>query len=149
VRVCDKLLETYRYHKGDIYCYGDSTGGAGGSAKVKGSDWDLVKDTLYPVYGNRLKFRVPKANPRERVRVNSVNSRLLNTYNEVFLVVDQHKCPFLIRDFEGTRVIEGGTGEIDKKRDPELTHLTDAVGYYVAKEYPIIKMVLPRQKYWK
>lgn len=149
IRVCDKILENYSEHQGDVYCYGDSTGGAGGSAKIKGSDWDLVKQVLYPVFGNRLKFRVPKANPRERVRINSVNSRLLNIYNEVFLVVDHNKCPNTIRDFEGTRVIEGGSGEIDKKRDPLLSHITDAIGYYIAKEYPIIRLAATNQKYWK
>jgi len=131
-----------------VFCYGDATGGSKGSAKVRGSDWDLVKQKLYPVFGDRLHFRVPKANPRERVRVNSVNSRLLNTMDEVFMVVD-HTCKMTIKDFEGVRVIEGGTGEIDKKRDPKLSHLSDGIGYYIAREYPVIEMVPTQQKYWK
>jgi len=148
LRVCDKLIEDWGSHKGNVYCYGDSTGGAKGSAKVKGSDWDLAKSKLYPVFGNRLKFNIPQVNPRERVRINSVNSRLLNTLDEVFMVVD-HTCKFTIKDFEGVRVIEGGVGEIDKKRDPKLSHLTDGLGYYIAKEYPVLRMVAPKEKYWK
>jgi hypothetical protein len=35
------------------------------------------------------------------------------------------------------RLLDGGSGEIDKKHDPKLTHLTDAVGYYVAKRFPV------------
>jgi len=91
---------------------------------------------------------VPKANPRERVRVNSVNSRLFNVFEEVFMVVD-HTCKYTIKDFEGVRVIEGGTGEIDKKRDPKLSHLTDGIGYYISKEYPVLEWEASKQKYWK
>lgn len=148
VRVCDKLIEDWGDHKGLVYCYGDATGGAGGSAKVKGSDWDLVKSVLYPHFGQRLKFRVPLQNPKERVRINSLNSRLLNTLDEIYLVVD-HTCKYTIKDFEGVRVVEGGTGEIDKKRDQMLSHLSDAIGYYVSKEYPVIKTVPSKTKYWK
>jgi hypothetical protein len=148
IKICEKLIQDWGDHQGEIYCYGDSTGGAKGSAKVKGSDWDLVKTTLYPHFGNQLRFRVPKGNPRERVRVNSVNSRLLNIFGDVFLVVD-HTCKYMIKDFEGVRVIAGGTGEIDKKKDPKLSHLSDGVGYYIAKEFPILEWEIQKQKYWK
>ena len=147
-KVCDKLIQDWGQHQGEVYCYGDSTGGSKGSAKVKGSDWDLVKAKLYNHFGNQVKFRVPKANPRERVRVNSVNSRLFNVFEDVFMVVD-HTCKYTIKDFEGVRVIEGGTGEIDKKRDPKLSHLTDGIGYYISKEYPVLEWEASKQKYWK
>lgn len=150
IRVCRKLVKDWGKHKGIVICYGDSTGGAGGSAKVQGSDWELIKKELYPVFGQRLYFKVPKVNPRERARINAVNSRLLNTLGEVFLVVDQHHAPMVVKDFEGSRVITGGTGEIDKKRDPLLTHLTDAIGYYVSKEYPLRRLeVATGPRYYK
>jgi len=41
VMVCNKLIEEWGEHPGDVICYGDSTGGAEGSAKIRGSDWDL------------------------------------------------------------------------------------------------------------
>ncbi len=53
-------------------------------------------------------------------------------------MVDPKHAPHTIKDFEGVRLLEGGTGEIDKKHDPMLTHPTDALGYMVAKEHPII-----------
>jgi len=151
IKVCEKLIQDWGEHEGDIYCYGDATGGAKGSAKVRGSDWDLVKQVLWEHWGNKVKFRVPKQNPRERVRVNSVNSRLLNTFGDVYMVVD-HTCKYMIKDFEGVRVVEGGTGEIDKdtKKYKMLSHLTDGIGYYVAKEYPVLEWEQPgKQKYWK
>lgn len=138
VRVCKKVLETYQYHPGNIICYGDSTGGAKGTAKLRGSDWDIIRQELIPYFGNRLYFNVPKSNPRERQRVNAVNSRLKSATNEVKLLMDKG-CKNLIIDMEGVRVIEGTAGEIDKKSDPKLTHLSDALGYYIFKEYPVFQ----------
>jgi len=143
--VCDALLDGsrhgpgYRDHAGLVYLYGDATGGAQGSAKVEGSDWDLIRKKLRPVFGDRLIDRVPKANPRERARVNAVNARLLSDDGSVRLVVDAKRAPNVVRDFEGVRTVEGGTGEIDKKRHRAdgLTHISDAIGYYVAAEYPV------------
>ena len=51
---CKKLIADWENHKGRVVCYGDATGGAGGSAKVKGSDWDLIKEELHPVFGQQL-----------------------------------------------------------------------------------------------
>ena len=39
-------------------------------------------------------------------------------------------------DFEGVSLLPGGSGEIDKKKNLEITHLSDAFGYYIAQEYP-------------
>jgi len=35
------------------------------------------------------------------------------------------------------RVLEGGSGEIDKRFDPRLSHASDALGYYIVAEHPI------------
>lgn len=148
IRVCKKLIHDWGKHKGLVIVYGDATGGAGGSAKVEGSDWDLAKKILLPHFGDRLHWKVPNANPRERVRVNSVNSRLYNMYGETYFGVDSG-CTHIIKDFEGVRVIEGGTGEIDKKRDQMLTHLTDAVGYYIHREFPVVRYEASGQRFWK
>jgi hypothetical protein len=137
VRICKKLIEEWGEHEGYVFCYGDVTGGAKGSAKIAGSDWDLIKGELQPVFGDRLKFRVPSANPRERQRVNAVNSRLLNTFGDPSFVIDGQHAEHVVKDFEGVRVDDAG--EIDKKRDLNLTHLSDGIGYYIHKEFPIRK----------
>ena len=139
VRVCNRLIQDWGEHRGDVYLYGDASGGAGGSAKVMGSDWDLVGTTLKPVFGDRLRWRVPESNPRERARLNAVNTRLKSASGAVHMMVDPHFAPHVISDFEGVRLVEGGSGEIDKKATPELTHLTDGLGYYIAEKYPVIK----------
>lgn len=139
--VCRRLIADWSDHQHAIICYGDATGAAGGSSRVLGSDWDLIRDTLAPVFGNRLHFRVPRDNPRERARVNAVNSRCLSSAGERRLFVDRAKAPHVVKDFAGVSVLVGGAGELDKKASLDLTHLTDAIGYYIAYEFPTVKRV--------
>jgi hypothetical protein len=52
-------------------------------------------------------------------------------------MVDPVKAPHVVRDLEGVALLAGGSGELDKKSNPALSHISDALGYYVAKESPI------------
>ena len=56
----------------------------------------------------------------------------------VRLVIDKNHAPNVVRDFEGVRLLEGGSGEIDKKEGElaGLTHLTDGIGYYIEHRFP-------------
>lgn len=141
--VCRKLLTDWREHEGRIICYGDATGGARGTAKVDGSDWDIIKRLLrggtdgLPGFGDRITFRVPAANPPERSRVNAVNTRFQNGAGDVHMMVDPSRAPHLVKDFEGVALLKGGSGEIDKKHDLKLTHISDAAGYYIVTEFPV------------
>lgn len=135
--VCRKLAQDWGEHKGRVVFYGDATGGSRGSAKLAGSDWEIVKNELRPVFGDRMSFRVPNANPTERARLNAVNSRFLNAAGEVRMMIDPARAPNVIKDFDGVRLLKGGSGEIDKKSDPHLSHLSDSVGYYIFREFPI------------
>lgn len=135
--VCRKIAQDWGKHEGYVFCYGDATGGARGSGRVMGSDWDLVRAELRPVFGDRLIFKVPKANPPERTRLNAVNSRIKNAAGEIKFMVDPVNAPNTVKDFEGVRLLLGGAGEIDKKADPSLSHISDGIGYYISKEFPI------------
>jgi hypothetical protein len=134
--VCRRLLKDWGAHQGPVRCYGDATGGARGSAKVEGSDWELIEAELRPVFKDRFSLRVKDANPKERARINAVNSRLKSASGVVKLIVDGAKAPNVVTDFEGVALLEGGSGEIDKDKSPNLTHISDAVGYYVEYEFP-------------
>lgn len=135
--VCRKLILDWGEHEGQIRLYGDATGGARGTAQTNGSDWDIIKAMMREKYKERVLLRVPLSNPPERSRVNAVNSLCKSMAGVVRLFVDPVKCPHLIKDFEGVRVLEGGSGEIDKKHDARLTHISDGAGYCVVYEYPI------------
>jgi hypothetical protein len=137
--VCDKLIADWGNHNGRIAIYGDATGGSRGAAKILGSEWELVKRRLRAHFGvERISFRVQKSNPFERDRVNAVNSRCKSLSGDVRLMVDPRRAPKLVKDLEGVCLVKGGTGEIDKS-NIKLTHISDALGYYIAQEFPIKK----------
>lgn len=134
--VCRKLIEDWGTHPGPVRIYGDATGGNRGTAKLAGSDWDIVRDMLTPVYGHRLEFHVPRANGTERARINAMNSRLCSADGMRRLMVDPVYAPHTAKDLDGVCVLPGSAGELDKVSDKKLTHLSDALGYYVVAEFP-------------
>jgi hypothetical protein len=134
--VCRKLIADWGAHRGKIICYGDATGGSRGSAKVEGSDWELIAKELRPHFKDRVSFRVKPANPAERARLNAMNSRLKTASGEIRMMVDPAKAPHVVRDLEGVVLLKGGSGELDKKAT-DLTHITDGLGYYVEYEFPV------------
>jgi len=135
--VCRKLIADWGKHEGRVMVYGDATGGAGGTAQTQGSDWEIARKMLTKHFRRRVHFRVPPSNPAERARVNAVNSRLKSDDGTIRMMVDLKAAPHVARDLEGVRTLEGGAGEIDKKKDPMLTHISDALGYYVNREFPV------------
>lgn len=143
--VCRRILSDWAKHEGRVEVYGDATGGARGTAQIDGSDWDIAKKDLragYPAdgiagFGGRVSFHVKSANPAERARVNAVNSRTHSADHTIRLMVDPHAAPHVVRDLEGVSTLKGGSGEIDKKKDPKLTHISDALGYYLDFRFPV------------
>ena len=150
--VCRKLYNDWQDHKGPISVYGDATGGARTTQSETGSsDWDLVKANLYRDFSpQQVTIRLNWSdngnpmNPPERSRINAVNSRLKSDSGIIRMMVDGAAAPMTVKDFEGTRLLEGGSGELDKKHDQKLTHLTDGVGYYVSKAFPVRRDVVTR-----
>lgn len=143
--VCRKILSDWRSHRGRVEVYGDATGGARGTAKVEGSDWELARKMLrggdsaqqLAGFGERVAFHVKSANPPERARVNAMNSRLCAMDGTRRLFVDPAFAPHVVKDLEGVRTLKGGSGEIDKHADAKLTHISDALGYYVDFRFPV------------
>lgn len=147
--VCNRLVKTYGNHKSGVYCFGDATGGARGSAKINGSDWDIIRAELRPVFKESLRVIVPDANPAERARVNAMNTRLLTGSGAINLMLHPKNAEHVMKDLEGVRCVEGGSGEIEKNsgksKDSELTHITDALGYYIYYRFPITKGIGQRE----
>jgi len=143
--VCRRLLTDWKDHTGQVEVYGDASGGARGSAKVAGSDWDIVKVMLkdgdaasgLAGFGYRVSYHVPTKNGSERARVNAVNSRLCAISGDRRLLVDPGAAPHVAADLEGVQLVQGGSGEIDKKKNKALTHISDALGYYIVARFPL------------
>jgi hypothetical protein len=140
-RVCEEILRRYHgKHKGEVHLYGDATGGLRGSAKVLGSDWDLVRQTLKPKFGDKLRFKVPESNPQVRARVNSLNTRLGSKRMHV-----HRKCKYAMRDLDGVQRDEAG--DIVKTAGDVLTHMSDAFGYYVYQKFPVQGIITTQGAY--
>ena len=142
--VCRRVLTDWKDHVGRVEVFGDATGGQRRSSGILGSDWDIVQKDLRSGYsaegvagfGDRVAFFVKPDNPAERARINAINSRLKSSDGRIRLMVDPSTAPHVVRDLEGVRTLKGGSGEIDKKHDKRLTHISDALGYYVEHQFP-------------
>jgi hypothetical protein len=127
--VCRKLIADWGKHQGEVRVYGDVTGGSRHTSQTQGSDWDLVRAHLGPVFGDRLRLVLAHVNPPERDRVNAMCCRFRTADERIHALVDPDACLALIDDLEAVQLLKGGSGELDKKSDPGVTHWTDAMGY--------------------
>ena len=125
-RMC-KLIKR-KYPRSKLYAYPDATGAARHSS-ARFSDIEIIRR-------NNFLVNVRHVNPLVINRVNSMNNNL----SKGNLVVDP-KCKGLIRDLEQV-TNKDGTRDLDKTTNKELTHLSDALGYYVDFAHPSIKVNL-------
>lgn len=117
--------------------YGDATG-SGRSTSASKTDWQIVKDFFASWGGGFVRsFHVTSSNPAVKDRINCVNAMLRNTVGENRLLIDP-RCQQLILDFERVRWKTDASGnsqsELDKS-DPARTHVSDALGYMIAREF--------------
>ena len=119
-RLCQQIKQ--EYPNNTYYSYPDATGVARHSS-ARYSDIDILR--------KHFKVRVKHINPLVVNRVNAMNRVLQDN-----LIIDP-SCQDIINDLERT-VNKPNTREIDKS-NKELTHLTDALGYSVEWEYPVVK----------
>jgi hypothetical protein len=123
----------------NVSIYGDATGEQRKTSASR-TDWQIVKN-FFGRYTDhyRAHFCVPSANPPVKDRINCVNAVLRNHAGERRLRIDP-KCKQLIKDLEqvGWKADPHGNplAELDKS-DPMRTHASDALGYLVAREFPM------------
>lgn len=134
--VCREFISRYGGHQGELYVYGDATGRARSTAADQAvwSDYEIIAEEYNRHFPEQFESGVRMSNPLVKDRINCVNSKLFDGLNRVGMVVDP-RCIELIKDFERV-MFKKGSGAIDKS-DPARTHISDAVGYYVADCYPV------------
>lgn len=114
--------------RGEVRVYGDATGRA---AKTTGpSDHQVLRDVF-----RGATFLIPSENPHVRDRIAAVNGRCLTADGKLHMRVDP-SCKYLIGDLEQVTFAENG--ELDQKTNPLLTHISDALGYWVHQQWPPI-----------
>lgn len=118
-----------------IYLYGDTTGN-GRKTSASRTDWQIVQEFFSGQFC-QITRRVPSSNPPVKDRVNCVNAMLCNQAGERRLLINP-RCQELILDLERVHWKNDGNGnslvEIDKS-DPMRTHVSDALGYMIAREF--------------
>lgn len=79
----------------------------------------------------------PKEAPGVKDRVNNVNAKWKSADGQRHMWLHPDNCPALKKD--SLRVVwkKGMDGVIDKKKNPALTHASDAIGYPVSEIAPI------------
>jgi hypothetical protein len=127
---CEEFLKRYRRHDAGIVVYGDASGYQQQTTGF--SDYQMVREYFQAHSALRVEYRVPKANPSVKERINLMNAKLRSASGDISVLVDK-KCKELILDFEQV-AFKAETYQIDKDRDRQRTHLSDALGYLVWQE---------------
>jgi len=123
-RMCATIKE--KYPNSNYIIYPDASGFQRHTSAAY-SDIDILKQ-------NGFQVKVRKSNPPVVNRVNSVNRML-----EGNTLIDP-RCKVLIQDLEKV-TNKQGTRDIDKS-NKLLSHSSDALGYFIEWEFPIIKPTL-------
>ena len=123
-RMCSTIKE--KYPNSQYIVFPDASG-TQRHTSAQFSDIDILKQNGFIV-------KVRRSNPPVTNRVNSVNKML-----EGNIIIDP-RCKPLIQDLEKV-TNKQGTRDIDKS-NKLLTHMTDALGYAIEWQFPIIKPTL-------
>jgi len=129
------LLRQAGWH-GPIDIYGDP---AGTARKTTGPSDHAVVREVFPQATWHIRGRAPHV----RDRIAAVNGRLETMDGRAHLVIDP-SCIHLIADLE--QVTFAGNGDLDKS-NPMLTHISDAMGYWVERQFPA-RQVVAIQSAW-
>ena len=127
---CTEFYRRFGNPRAGLTIYADASGNH--QRTTGNSDIQIIQEFLRRNGYERPWMKVPRANPSVRDRVSLVNTKLQNFDGDVHLYVSR-KCSELIKDFEHVSYKEN-SAVIDKERDSQRTHLSDAIGYLVWQE---------------
>lgn len=112
---------------GEIRLYGDP---AGQSGKTTGpSDHAVVREIF-----RKATWCIRPHAPHVKDRVAAVNARCQTMDGAHHMLIDP-SCKNLVTDLE--QVVFDKNGDLDKKTNEMLTHISDALGYWVHWEWPV------------
>ena len=129
-QACGAFLDRFPRHDAGVVIYGDASGNQ--QQTTGATDFDMIREHFAAHSSMVVSYRVPKANPNVRERINLTNRQLQSAAGKIGLLVDPG-CKELIKDLEQVCFKED-TSLIDKDRDRMRTHLSDALGYVLWQE---------------
>jgi hypothetical protein len=124
----------------EVHVYGDASGHQRRTSATS-TDWNIIRQYFALMHKGEIQIscRQPESNPKVRDRINCVNSRLRNAFGEPQLFISPG-AKELIRDLEEVCYTVDSTGSPTNdlnKSDRHRTHLSDALGYYLSKAFPL------------
>jgi hypothetical protein len=129
----DELLKRFiSPHR--VIIYPDSTGKAEQSNATK-SDIAILEDAGFTIHAKSI-------NPRQRDRINNVNSFLKDRGKLTRYKVNPKTCPKTVNDLNKKESLSDG--RLDKKQELEqqIGHISDALGYLISYNFPITRGLL-------
>lgn len=130
----EEFVEKYKDHENKhVLIYGDPAGKAG-EKHGHASDYTEIEDVLRD---HKWKYtrKVQKKHPAIKDRQNSVRAKVKNAAGEVSLYIDPVKAPYCHKGLSTVQLKKGSTFLED---ETEYQHITTAIGYLIAVEWPII-----------
>jgi len=131
-----ELLRKYPY--ADFRIHGDYSG-TFRSTRRRATDYDIIRECL------KIKQEqiFVKPNPAVVTRWNIVNWRLCNSSGIRRLFVNED-CEHTIKDFRRVKTLMSAGKDMkieDQKSNPDLTHISSAIGYYINYKYTLKEMI--------
>jgi len=110
--------------------YPDATGDHESSNATR-SDIAILRQAGFRVLARSV-------NPLQRDRINAVNSKMMASDGKPHYFINAKNCPKTINDWN--KVNTTADGRIDKEGEKtKLTHISDAEGYLISFNFPVIK----------
>lgn len=136
----ERLRERFEQQRIMVYVYGDPAGDSRHS-NAQRTDWQIIRE-FFERHKDKMQasLRVRTAHPAVKDRVNCVNWACNSALSERRLIVHR-RCKNLIADLEQVSWKSNPHGvmiaDLDKDSDPMRTHLSDALGYLIEREWPM------------
>lgn len=142
---CEAVRRLYPIWAAGVVIYGDATAKRRDTRDLR-SNYTIIENLLSPM--GPLQFKVGQQNPPVATRINTVNLLCKDAkgITRLWLHGDPQRprtspCRELVRSLQQSTK-KTGTDDLSKPTGETITHMSDAVGYWLTCEAPAVKPTL-------
>jgi hypothetical protein len=143
-----EFVDRYKDHKNKhVLLYGDPSG-RNGEKHGHASDYVDIEEVLKPA-GWKVERRIKTAHPAIKDRQNSVRAKIKTAAGETTLFINPEKAPYCHKGLSIVQLKKGSSFQEDQtsKSGSKYQHITTAIGYCIAYEWPIVKPAIGTLRY--
>lgn len=126
----DEIIRRYKNPR-RIVIYPDSTGKSE-SSNANASDIKILEDAGFQVIANL-------SNPRQRDRINNVNSFIKDRGYKTRYKLNPKTCPKTVNDMNKRESLADGRLDKVQEKNTMIGHISDALGYLISYNFPLIQ----------